>query len=617
MLPLPSPLNTLPEADLAILEPYMHTVRFPAGTCIFRADSPGDACYIVDQGVVRIDLDRQEFQSASEIDSDTTLGYVEPGGLVGELSLLDRLPRSASAFAQSDVIARRISAADVDQLVELHPRVAWGLVAALGKDAALKVRQTNQRLAAAIFEDAPDPDVDDMVARANAAQVQIVDWPEERIDRLLSAISRTVAAHAEELAAASVAETGIGNVESKVIKNRVISLGIYAMLAGKPGIGPMLTDETSGVTEVASPVGVVFALGPLTNPVSTFTFKTLICIKSRNALILSPHRNALGVTAKVGELIRAELRTHDAPEDIVQYVAKRTNRKKTMQFMAHDGIALVLATGGSSMVKAAYSSGTPAIGVGPGNAPALICPGVDLPRVVHDILLSKTFDNGLPCGAEHNLVVVSELRDAFIAECERQGAAVLADQEAATFSTTMIDPSTRRFRGHILGQPAEHIAAEAGIRRPYPIRLIVVPATETGPDNLWAREKLAPILSLFTVPDVEQGLDLCVRLLHLDGSGHTAVIHSMDPALVERFALRMPASRILVNTPAVHGTIGMTSGLALSATLGCGTFGGNSTTDNVTYRHLLNVKRIAHFLPDAAAAWEPLLATVDGSAGNR
>jgi acyl-CoA reductase-like NAD-dependent aldehyde dehydrogenase len=607
---IPPQLAELSRADWGILEPYLTTVRFPAGTCIFRVGSAGDASYVIDDGIVRIDIEREHM--AHEVDTESTLGYVEPGGLLGELSLLDGQPRSASAFAQTDVVALRIGADAVTRLAHEQPRVAVALYAALGRDAAIKLRETNLRLANAIFPRGRDPDSDDvdaMVARAHAAQEAFESWPEERVDRLLLAIATAVHDAALDLARASVAETGIGLVASKVLKNRATSLGVFRLfLEGKRGRGPIGDDPARRVTEIASPVGVVLGLGPVTNPVSTFTFKTLICLKSRNALILSPNRSAQGVTARVGGMIREQLERAGAPLDLVQFVATRTSRKKTLLFMAHDGISLILATGGASMVKAAYSSGRPAIGVGPGNAPVLVAASADPRRVVSDIVLSKTFDNGLPCGGEHNLVVVSRARDAFVAECERQGVAVLSEPEAAAFEREAVSPATRRLKPELVGQSAASIADRTGIRRSGTIQLIVVPTRNADMENPWAHEKMAPVLSLFTVENEERGLDLCQALLGIDGCGHTAVIHTDDEALIQRFAERMPASRILVNSPSVHGTLGICTGLALSSTLGCGTFGGTSTTDNVGWRHLVNVKRLARRLPEAQAAWAPLLA---------
>ncbi|MGN6757233.1 MAG: aldehyde dehydrogenase family protein [Thermomicrobiales bacterium] len=588
----PAPLDTLTDEQSALLTPYAERLTFAAGERIFPAGSPGDGCYIIEEGRVRLELERPGIDSDS-LDTDNVLGYLEPGELLGELSLLDRLTRSASAYAETAVTARYLSATGLEELCARQPRLGLAVVHALGRDAALKLRQTTARLAEYLLPEANDPEVEMLVARAQAAQRIIESWTEERIDRLVRGVAEAVAAQAEQLAVATVRETHLGNVPDKVTKIQLASMAVYQSLAGKPASGPVHTDAVRGVTEIASPVGVVFGIIPVTNPVATAVYKALICLKARNALILSFHHACLGVGNTTGELIRAALEQHGAPGDLVQWVTARSTRKKTAQFMRHPDVGLILATGGAGMVKAAYSSGTPAIGVGPGNAPALICADADLTAAAQAVVVSKSFDNGLICGAEHNLVVVAAVRDRFCAALEAAGAAVLTPPEAARFTAAAIETG-QSFRPQIIGQDAGRIAAFLGITRDHPIRVIVVPA-EVDFDSPYAGEKIAPVLSLFAAPDVDAGFALSRRLLRHQGTGHTAVIHSTSPALIERFGVEMPASRILANSPAVQGVCGVTSGLEPSFTLGCGTFGGNSTTDNITYRNLLNIKRLARY----------------------
>jgi acyl-CoA reductase-like NAD-dependent aldehyde dehydrogenase len=602
---LPPPFDRLTTDDAAILTQRAVPVEFAAGSCIFEAGTIGDCCFVIDSGVVRIDVDRRELASDSEIDDETALAYVEAGELLGELALLDQLPRSASAYAYTDVRARRIDATVLDEFTRTHPVLAVALYAALGRAAAFRLRRLTKRLAVPILAEPDaegDPDVDSTVARAAAAQGSFLGWSEEAIDELLRSMATAVADHAEELARANVEEAGFGDIESKIAKNRVFSLGTYSYLAGRRAAGVVATDPGLELTELASPMGVVFGLGPVTNPVSTFVFKALICVKSRNALVLSPHHMARNVSLRVEELLRGALEAHGAPADLVQCVRSRTSRAKTVQFMEHPDVALVLATGGQKMVKAAYSSGTPAIGVGPGNAPTLVCADADLPFTLGMIIFSKTFDNGVICGSENSLLVVDAIYDAFVTEAERQGAAVLSPEEAADLSALIINPDTNRIRGDIVGQPASLIAQLGGIERTFPIKLLIVPSSDIGPDNPYAHEKLAPLLGLFRVADEEEAIAACKRLLAIAGAGHTASIYSFDEPTISRFAEQIPASRILVNSPAAQGITGMTTGLTLTATLGCGTYGGNSTTDNITYTHLLNIRRLARFLPGKAVA---------------
>lgn len=589
---LPEPLDQLSPAELQILEPYLEPVKVPAGACLFEEGSPGDACYIIDEGEVRLEVARPE------VDSDGVLGFLGAGTILGELSLLDQLPRSASAYGHSEVRARRLSAPAIEQLMGDHPRIGLQIFRALGRDAARKLRATTQRLADVVITDV-DPDVTDMVSRAQGALRAFESWTDDRIDGVLKAVAEAIAAHAGELAEATVRETKMGNVPDKTTKNHMASLGILRSLAGRPGRGPMGVPDDRKVTEIASPAGVIFALVPMTNPVATAVFKTLIALKGGNALILSFHRAALGVGNRTGELIRGALQAAGAPTDLVQWVRQRSSRRKTAMFLGHPGVSLVLATGGAGMVRAAYTSGTPAIGVGPANTPCLVCGDADPMVAARAIVMSKSFDNGLICGAEHNLVVDRAVRDALVGALEQAGAAVLSPHETVVFGKVAVDPGTGGFRPQVIGQAAQAIAGYMKITRPYEIKVLVVPTEDATSANPFAGEKIFPMLSLFTVDGPDAGIALCRTLLELHGAGHTAVIHSKDPAVIDRFGRAMPAGRILVNSPSVHGVVGVTSGLEPSFTLGCGTFGKNSTTDNVGYRNLLNVKRLAHYVEPA------------------
>ncbi len=588
----PPPLDTLSKDENSILEHYVEVLTYPVGSCIFAEHDPGDGCYIIDQGRVRIELG-----SDTHADDENILGFMEPGNILGELSLLDRLPRSASAFADTDVVVRRIGLQAIDNLVASQPHIGLLILSTLGRNASLKLRHATEQLDQYIHSK-PDPLVDDMIERAVVAQKQIQDWSEERIDALLVAMAATIEAHAEELAIATVAETKIGNVADKTIKNRYASVTVCQSLTGHQGYGQLTLDKQRQVAEIANPIGVVFGLVPMTNPTSTFTFKALICIKSRNAVILSPSKQASGVSTQVGELLQEALRQHGAPVDLIQWVKVGNSRKTASLFMKHKKIALILATGGPSMVKAAYSSGNPAIGVGAGNAPALICADADLQLAAENVILSKSFDNGLICASENNLVVNSTIRANFVSELEKHGAAVLSTEESAALVREVVDAVKNKLKPEVVGQAAEKLASAANIHRNYPIRLLVVPQERVSPDSPFSFEKLAPLISLFTAADDNEGIELCQNLLAIDGTGHTAIIYTQNEGLIRRFGNEIPASRILVNAPGVQGALGLVSGLVPSLTLGCGTFGHNSTTDNVTYTHLLNIKRLAYYTPD-------------------
>jgi acyl-CoA reductase-like NAD-dependent aldehyde dehydrogenase len=578
-------LAALGVTDPTLLDPYLERRRYARGERIMAQGTGGTECYLITDGEVRLEVERSDF------DSDGVIAYLGPGMLCGEFSLLDGRPRSASAYAHTEVTALALSEDGLARLCRDDPPTGLAVLRALGGDAAAKARETRRHLEEYVFADEIDPAVDELVARAAAAQAELAEWPEARVEALLDAIAQAVADHAEELAAATVAETGIGNVADKTFKNRFASLEVNRTLQGRPGIGPRPPDDR-GVTEIASPVGVVLGLIPMTNPVATLVFKTLICLKARNALIVSHHPSAVAVGERTVALISGVLADHGAPAALLQSV-ERASRTRTAMFMRHPGVSLILATGGTAMVRAAYSSGTPAIGVGSGNVPALVCADVDPAAAAAAVVESKAFDHGIICGSEDNLVVDAAIGGPFRAALEAAGAAVCSPEEAARVAAHAFDQGDGHLRREALGQSAQAIAEAAGVRRDRPIRVLVLPVGLDLVDGPLGREKLAPLLSLVSVAGTEQGFEVCKRLLANQGAGHTAVIHTGDEALQERFAEEVPASRILVNGPATQGCIGVGNGLVPSLTLGCGTFGGNSTTDNVTYTNLLNVKRLA------------------------
>ena len=371
------------------------------------------------------------------------------------------------------------------------------------------------------------------------------------------------------------------------------SVAVWESMKGKLGTGTLSVDDESGITEIAGPVGVIFALVPVTNPVPTFVNKTLIALKSRNAIILSCHHAAQGVGDATGDIIREALERHGAPADLVQWVRGRTSRRRTAKFMRHPGVSLILATGGPGMVHAAYSSGKPAIGVGAGNAPAWVAADADPEIAAKAIIDSKSFDNGLICGSEQHIVVDASLHDAFVAALRENGAAVLSEAETEQIIERAFDD-----HGHLLlpyvGRSAATFAELAGLEPKPDARLLVFPVTEGLSEETLGCERLAPVCSLFTVDGDDEAIALCQRLLGYEGAGHTAVVHTNDLEREARFAAAIPAGRILVNVPATFGFCGLVTSLTPSFTLGCGTYGGNSTTDNVSFKNLQNIKRLAY-----------------------
>jgi len=591
---LPAPFDTLEKDTLNILEPLIRSVTFSKDTLIFEIGSPGDSCYIIEEGLIRLEVPPE---GGNPDDHENVLNYLEPGTVLGELALLDRLPRSATAYAHTDVKAYVLHSHDLETLAETHPRVTGQINAILGRVASLKLRAITDRLAGFIFKEA-SPMVDDMVARARKAQTEFENWPEEKVDALLLALAEKINANAEDLARLNVEETGIGNIPDKITKIEAGSMDVYQYFAGRAGTGFSGSEAGSSIEDVLVPMGVIFGLVPVTNPVSTFIYKVLTCLKGRNAVILSTSRRALGTANRTGELVHEVLKEYGAPLDIVQWVKERNSRKTTSDFMQHEGVDFILATGGPSMVKAAYSSGNPAIGVGPGNAPVLIAEDADIQQAAEQIVSSKSFDNGVVCASEQNLIINVKIKEQFITALEAQGAAILSPEEKVSFLKQSVDPEKKHFNIDLIGKSAAYVAEKTGLQRDYPIRLIAIEADSIDPEDVLCNEKLLPVISLISAANDQEGLAFSQAILDIDGRGHTAIIYSQTQGLIEQFGLLTPASRILVNAPGVQGSIGIVTNLAPSLTLGCGTFGGNSTTDNVTYRHLLNIKRLTYLAPE-------------------
>lgn len=572
---------------MEIVNKQLETVEFSRGTCIMEQGSEGRGCYLIDEGIVRVEYD------TGELDTDVVLNYLEPGMVMGDFSLIDHQPRSASLYAHTDVKARWLSLENFETLLKDHPEIGMQLLKTFSANLIQIVRQTNKQLADFISMESSTAFVDEMVGNAHRAQNSFQDWPEEKVDLLLKDLVKAIVNHAGELAADTVKESGIGVVADKVEKIHFASQKVYDALAGKPAHGMIRYNQDHRIEEFASPMGVIFGIIPLTNPVPTMIFKVLICLKSRNALIMSCHRKAMQVGNRTGEIIQDILKKHDAPIHLVQWIRERSSRKITNMFMHHPDMSFILATGGPSIVKAAYSSGTPAIGVGAGNAPVYIAKDADLDITADMIISSKSFDNGVICGSENNLVVHAAVRDAFLSSLQNHGARIFNQNETEILLKDMYNADKHRFSEFFIGQSAKAIAQKAGISVDDSTRLLVLPLEIDQYSGPFGHEKLAPVLSLFTVKDDEKAFEFCRDILMQEGSGHTAIIHTLNQDLAKQYAAVMPASRILVNVGGSLGCIGGGNGLLPSLTLGCGTLGGTSTTDNVTYKNLLNVKRLA------------------------
>jgi len=390
----------------------------------------------------------------------------------------------------------------------------------------------------------------------------------------------------------AVEETGYGNVPDKILKNRFGSVDVYRAIRSMRTVGILREDKEKGIVEVASPVGVVAAVIPSTNPTSTAIYKTLISIKACNAIVLSPHPSAMRcICEAAGILARAAMQA-GAPEGLINCMT-HTTLQGTQELMRHRDVGVILATGGTGLVRAAYSSGKPAYGVGPGNVPAFIERTADVRKAVADIIAGKTFDYGTICSSEQAIVVEETVRDLTLEECRRQGAYFLSPDEIQKVGALVFHAGSHTPNPKIVGRPATVIAEEAGIQVPPATRVLIARLEQVGRDHPLSAEKLSPILAFYSVPNLAAAIDLCTRLLHFGGLGHTCSIHSQNESAIREFGKVVPAFRVCVNTSAVHGSIGYSTNLFPAMTLGCGAPGGNITSDNIGPQHLMNIKRIA------------------------
>ena len=435
-------------------------------------------------------------------------------------------------------------------------------------------------------------DARNQTRRAQTAQVILGELSQERIDLIVTAAANAAAQQAKPFAKLAVEETGYGNEPDKVRKNLFAAETIFQFILPMPTVGVVRRLDAKRVVEIAEPFGVVAAVIPSTNPTSTAIYKILICLKARCAVVLSPHPSAVRCINRVAEVMNKAAISAGAPEGAVNCMTSVT-LEGTQELMGRREVALVLATGGLGLVRAAYSSGKPAYGVGPGNAPAYVERTADLPKAVTDIITGKTFDNGVLCSSENSVVADEAISGEIQREFERQGGYFLNDQQVRLLESALIT-SEGLPNPKLVGKTALEIAGHTGIEVPDDTKVIIAPLAGVGRAYPLSIEKLCPVLSFYVVPDWRAGCERCTEILRYGGMGHTMSIHSKNEQIILEFGLRKPAFRIVVNTPTTLGSIGMTTGLAPSMTLGCGGHGGNITSDNLTPQHLLNIKRLAY-----------------------
>ncbi|GAA0742856.1 acetaldehyde dehydrogenase (acetylating) [Clostridium oceanicum] len=436
----------------------------------------------------------------------------------------------------------------------------------------------------------------DLARLGKVAADKIADYNEEQIDKILCNMVKVAEENVVCLAQMAVEETGFGKVEDKTFKNHLAATVLYDSIKDMKTIGIVKEDKTNEVIEIAEPVGLVMGIVPSTNPTSTAIFKAMISIKSRNAIVFSPHPAAAKCTIKAVELMRDAAVSAGAPENIISCINTPTIGA-TNELMKSKEVSIIIATGGPGMVKAAYSSGKPALGVGAGNSPAYIEKTADVKKAVRDIIASKTFDNGTICASEQSIVCEECNKDAVIAEFKKQGGYFMTEEETDKVCKLLFKKGNA-MNAKFVGRSPQVIASAAGFKIPMGTKVLIGKQDGVGVGNPLSFEKLTTVLAFYTVKDWNEACDLSIELLQ-NGIGHTMSIHTQNREMAMKFAAK-PASRILVNTGGSQGGTGASTGLNPSFTLGCGTWGGSSVSENVTPKHLINIKRVAFGLKDCA-----------------
>lgn len=430
-----------------------------------------------------------------------------------------------------------------------------------------------------------------LARQAQKAEDVFCKFTNEQVDRILQNMVRVAEENAAKLARMAVEETGFGKVEDKIVKNQVASRDVYNYIKDMKTIGVIHEDTVNRITEIGEPVGVVLGIIPSTNPTSTVIYNAMIALKARNTIVFSPHPAALKCTVEAARLMAEAAETAGAPLGTISTIT-HPSMGATNELMHSEEVKMIIATGGSAMVKAAYSCGKPALGVGPGNGPSYIERTADVKKSVEDIMLSKTFDYGTICASEQSIVVEECNRTQVVEEFKRQGGYFMTKEETDKVCQLLFK-NGHAMNAKFVGRSPQVIADAAGITIPAGTRVLIGEQDGVGNGYPLSYEKLTSVLGFYTVRDWQDACDLCIRLLKNCGLGHTMSIHTEDPEIVRRF-YEKPVFRIIVNTPATQGGTGISTGLAPAFTLGCGTWGGSATADNVTPQHLMNIKRVAY-----------------------
>ncbi|MBM4165556.1 MAG: acetaldehyde dehydrogenase (acetylating) [Ignavibacteria bacterium] len=434
--------------------------------------------------------------------------------------------------------------------------------------------------------------VREFVQKAKDAQLQFREYSQEKVDRIVKAMVDAGFDAAEYLGKLAHEETGFGKVEDKKKKNEFATRHVWDSIKDLKTVGVIRQDKQNNVIEIAEPMGVVCALIPSTNPTSTVMFKSIISVKGRNAIVASPHPRAINCTWNAMKIIREAAESAGAPQNLLSCLTAPT-MDATNELMKHKLVSIILATGSNSMVRAAYSSGKPAYGVGSGNVPAFIERSANIKKAVADIISGKLFDYGVLCSTESGLICDRHVKSEVIEEMNKHGAYFCSREDKEKLARTMFD-TRGSINANMVGKSAAFIAQNAGIKIPETTSVLVAEVESVGKQEPLSREKLSPVLSFMTADDWREGCHRCIEMLEFGGIGHTMVIHSSNEDIIMKFAMEKPAFRILVNTQSALGAVGFTTGLKPSMTLGPGTIGGSIISDNVSAIHMINVKRLAY-----------------------
>lgn len=430
-----------------------------------------------------------------------------------------------------------------------------------------------------------------LLAAAQEAFEALKHFDQAKLDCIVDAIANAGEKHAAALAQLAVEETGFGNAADKAEKNRFAARRVQQAVRGMRTVGILREDAERRVWDVGVPVGVIAGIVPSTNPTSTVIYKSIIALKAGSPIVFSPHPGAVNCTCKAARLVAEAAEAAGCPKGAIGCIPTPT-MDAVHELMHHKFTRLILATGGSAMVRAAYSSGKPAIGVGAGNGPAYVHKSADIPDAVRKIIRSKTFDNGTVCASEQSVILEQCCAERVKEEFLRQGAYFLSTQEAGRVAALLLrcDGS---MNPKVVGKTAFQVAQMVGVSVPEGTTVLLAHETEAGPTRPYSREKLCPILAVFVERDEDAILKRSCEVLYGEGAGHTFSIHATDEAVIRRFALEVPVSRFLVNTPSALGGIGLSTGLFPALTLGCGAVGGSSSSNNIGPLDLINIRRVA------------------------